>query len=512
VAHAAWQAALLSCSADAHPQRMLLAALSTLSPAPEAQRHLLAILQASSLPTSRHALRLLADGSLMMQALTHVRSLLAPFVPLAHEDALHAAPTYLPLNHAVHQAVELLQDAQPLLAAWHAALGDALHLQRERQLLSLTSGESTEIESDLREHVLQRPDIDITFVRRVFALLDACAALLDVWETHVCVQPTEPASACVLPSLVPQLRDVMQVAGRIEQLVAGEKAQSSALAVAFEMLQTALQRLAREEVPLQVRLPARELLEAWVDGLVRDASAWARLWALGHPVTLADAQARALEHTLRLHLAGAVDRDSGAVDMVIEALAMLLATAGRKDHRLVVAAVQRFADTLPAAPSSAQNLELTPALVLARAAELSRWQQLVQHVAVAGSSTHNAAELAQLVSHTQVNARSPWALPYTRLGWALGDAVQGRALWPLLSDLAYQWLAQLDNSASPWRAVATELTWQQAKYLAAPALIDYEGVLGQSRALLLALTTYRPVAVAPCDELVAAVAMLTPAL
>ncbi|KAJ1723598.1 AAA ATPase midasin, partial [Coemansia erecta] len=572
VARAAWQADLLllqHSAAAAQPQRMLLAALSTLAPGLQETQHLRAVLQALSLSssssaaaaaaTAQHAMRLLADGAQMMQALAHVRGMIAPAMPMAHPDALHAAPAYLPLNHAVHQALGLMlaaasadtpqqqqqQLSLPLLAAWHAALSETLLLQRERHLSDLTSGEDL----DLREHVLQRANIDIAFVQRIFTLLDACAALTDAWETHVCRPPVSPESARILPALVAPVRAVLRAKARIERLVAGSTggtggsggdgwAQGSALAVAFEMLQLALGPLAAataEQAPEEVRGAAAGLLARSVDALVRDASTWARLWAASHPVTLADPQARALELRLRRHLATADSADSAdsasANAMAVEALAMLMATASRKDHRLVVAAVQRFVDSLaaPAAPQHSagraadveqQQQQPPPATVLRQTAELGRWQDLVQHVAAASiassssssTSDSTSTQLSLLVGRTQVDETSPWALVFTRLGWALGDGARGAALWPLLSDLAYQWLAALDRRPAPWRPVATELAWQQAARLDGPSLAAHADVLDQSRALLRELAQYRPAEAAAQDELAAALAMLTPVL
>ncbi|KAJ2777768.1 AAA ATPase midasin, partial [Coemansia interrupta] len=336
VARAAWQAGLLNYGAPAgdhlQAQRMLLAALSTLAPCALETQHLCFVLQARAPASSaaQHALRLLADGAEMTQALAHVRSLLAGSLPLAHPDALLAAPARLAFNPAVHQALVHMSDAQPLLTAWHSALCGALLLQRERLLADY----SEETELDLREHVLQRANIDIAHVQRVFGLLDACAGLVDAWEVLVRRLPGSPETALVLPGLVDGVRHVVRAKARIERLVRGSGAQSSsAMAVAFEMLQRALMPMLAADVPEEVRGRA-EALAAEADGLVRDASMWARLWAAAHPVTLADPQARVLEQRLHGYLAAG----HASAAMAVEALAMLLATASRKDHRLVVAA------------------------------------------------------------------------------------------------------------------------------------------------------------------------------
>ncbi|KAJ1819581.1 AAA ATPase midasin, partial [Coemansia sp. RSA 2598] len=538
VSVAAWQAALSRMAAHAGSAlaatRMVLAVLATLPPSASSLSaacfRAIAETAASERASSASATLLskLIDVPVVVEAIARARRMLAQETGV-HAEMLEAAPLCIALNSGIERVLQRRQ-LQSLdscgtgpAALWHRALSDTLMFQRERVALELSASEA-DLSTDLRELVLQRANVDIAFVQSIFGLVDGCQRILDAWERTV-VDADEPAVRGDLAQFVPALRALHRLKMRIEHILSLERGDASELAVAFENLQPALTRL--RAVPGVVGHEAERLLGSSVDGLVLDASFSARVWQLEHPVTLADDEARALEQRLQrlaASLVGDAASDPAVRDAVTEALAMLFATASRKDQHLVRAAIQRFVQALPEQPAasastalSSRPAGLSPADVIADIVELGCWQNIVQVVAaVANSAAENAAglqsRLAQLVERTAVKEGSAWGLLYTRLHWALNDQSGRAQLLPLLTDLSYQWFRQLldgQASLSPllssperrlWQPVGTELTWKQAALFDC-SLATYERAAKDSRDLLAAFATYRPHVRSACEEL-----------
>ncbi|KAJ1943031.1 AAA ATPase midasin, partial [Kickxella alabastrina] len=540
VALASWQAALTQVAASqpsgatATPlvsSRMLLAVLNTLPPNQLALSTLCfrAIIAESS---SSELLYHLMGSSDLADAIVRARELLASESGV-HAEMLAVAPVYIALNRSLHRTLarhQHHQDAEEGPAAlWHRALSDTLMFQRERMALEFI----TPVDSDdLRELVLQRPNVDIGFVQSIFALIDGCQQILDGWVPAL-VAADQTTVMADMAQFVPALRTLHQLKLRIQRLLSYERGAASELAVAFENLQPTLASLAL--VPGEVGSMARMLLEASVDGLVLDASHSAKVWALVHPVTLSDHESRVLESRLNdaaVALAKDPESDPAAREAVVEALAMLYATASRKDQHLVRAAISRFAQTLPTesssiAPSSSVTAaQSAPADVIADIVELTAWNDIVQMADISGSlAADNTAreQLHLLVRNAVVSENSPWTLLFTRLNWTLNDhtcSASNAPLQPLLTDLTQQWYRSLDSRSfdallySPslrlWQPVATELTWKQAEQFDC-ALADHERATKEGRDLLRALATYHPHARSSADELALLVARIVQA-
>ncbi|KAJ1881463.1 AAA ATPase midasin, partial [Coemansia sp. RSA 486] len=530
---AAWQTALarlaVSTGSSLASSRMVLAVLATLPPSASAfsTTCLRAITDADPINS---ALAKLIDTApaVVAEAISRARQMLAHESGI-HVDVLASAPLCIALNSGIQRILERQtqkESSNNLAMLWHQALTDTLVFQHERTSVELSSSAASGLSADLRELVLQRPSVDIAFVQSIFALIDGCQRILDAWEPTV-VGASEPEVGSDLAQFVPALRSLHRLKLRIEYLLSLDRGAASELAVAFENLQPVLIHL--QSAPGDVGREAAGLLLASVDGLVLDASFSARVWQLQHPVTLADDDARALEQQLVMaakSLASNAESDPMLRDAVTEALAMLFATASRKDQHLVRAAIRRFAQSLPESsePSTKDHGALAaPADVITDVVELGHWQRIVHMVAAVASNSAAASDsalfssLSDLVSTTPVKEGSSWSLLYTRLCWALNDPQQTGAaqLLPLLTDLSHHWFQQLDARTldtlltSPDRRllqpVGTELTWKQAASLDC-SLATYERAALHSRQLLASFATYRPFVRSAANELALLVA------
>ncbi|KAJ2722068.1 AAA ATPase midasin [Coemansia sp. Benny D115] len=574
---AAWYAALaqLSTSAFSVPsaaigtslwQRMLLAALSTLPPSSHAQSTLCLQIVLSSLsaqPTLSLMKKLLAgDSPALIAALNRAREMLSSESRI-HAGVLEAAPLLVALNGSLYRSLKR-QDAEGAAALWHQALVDSLLFHRERLIIDTITAASPDMGSDgadVRELVLQRPNVDIGFVQSVFDLIDGCQLIIDAWEPTL-VNADEPTVRMNLSQFVPALKYVYLLKQRVQQLLLVHEhsgVAASELAVAFEHLQAHLARLA--VVPGPIGKTASELLQSTVNGLVLDASYSAKMWAREHPVTLATDESRVLEQRLIKVVENLQQTSDGSLDAnssnsgslrgsVTEALAMLYATASRKDQHLVLAAIARFADGLPGATESIesapsahlqqrqqkqQEQNSAPADVISNVDELSTWRNIIQLTSIVsalGSAPSSAVykhQLQGLVRSVSVSETSAWALLFTRLNWTLNESgvsniasgSLNNGLLPLLTDLGHKWYRFLENhsygsllSAADqrlWQPVATELVWKQASQFDC-ALADYETSARESRDLLRSLALYRPYTCTVSDELVALVVRATQAV
>ncbi|KAJ1840049.1 AAA ATPase midasin, partial [Coemansia sp. RSA 2708] len=185
VAVASWQAQLAALSLQSAPQdvdastwrqRMLLAALSTVPPDAQAldTRVLAAIV------SDRLIGQVLAPEQPLALELVQARKLLADESQVS-ATLLPSAPTYVQLNLGLFRALE--RQADRPVARWHQALQATRLFQMERMLAE--SNSVTGADGNLRELVLQRPNVDVVHVQSLFALLDGCDQLLDDWEQQV---------------------------------------------------------------------------------------------------------------------------------------------------------------------------------------------------------------------------------------------------------------------------------------------------------------------------------------
>ncbi|KAJ2358747.1 AAA ATPase midasin, partial [Coemansia sp. RSA 2618] len=525
VAVAGWQAQLVSWATTEHapagveplvwPQRMLLAALSTVQPDVQSVESL--VFQAIC---KREAQLLLNSANAIPLALVAVRRELAQTSHI-NTDVLLGAPVCASLNLGLHNALGRHTGTRE--ARWHEALQASRMFELER--LVTAAGQTCDADiGDLRELVLQRPNIDVPYVQSMFALLTGCATLQSDWESHVVSAASIERYDAAVDSVafVRELRTVHAMKTRLHSLLEREHGAASEQAVALELMQGALHRL--------VRGPVRPgpLLEL-VNRLVLDATHSARMWALVHPVTLPDAHMRELEARLdAARLRGPDEQRAEAV----EALAMLYAASARKNKDLIVAAVSQFAASLTEEEGAEGAIakEVTPASVLADVVELRHWQRMLRLTVVAGSLPRDATaqrvqlidELRQVTDGAGAAADSPWALLLTRLKWQANDGSASNAtgLLSLFADAAYAWYGRLDADVfdasvdAPQhrlgRAVGTELAWRSAARLHC-SLKDHQRAASESRALLHALAEFRPSADGEprgkCAELVAMLLM-----
>ncbi|KAJ2317128.1 AAA ATPase midasin, partial [Coemansia sp. RSA 2704] len=506
VAVASWQAQLAALSLQSAPQdvdastwrqRMLLAALSTVPPDAQAldTRVLAAIV------SDRLIGQVLTPEQPLALELVQARKLLADESQVS-ATLLPSAPTYVQLNLGLFRALE--RQADRPVARWHQALQATRLFQMERMLAEGNS--VTGADGNLRELVLQRPNVDVVHVQSLFALLDGCDQLLDDWEQQVAA--AKGFDSDMVP-VVWHLRTIHTMKARLQLLLEHEQGTASEQAVALEGMQGALQKLRAYAGPVGAR--AAELVHT-AGQLVLDATHSARIWALAHPATLPDARMRELE----ARLGGARQQCTGeTASEIVEALAMLYAAGSRKNKDLIVDAVAKFVESLPATetPATAATVEIvaTPASVLADVTELSQWRQMLCAALVAGSLPRRStgatraqavARLRTLTSSTTVGQSSPWALLLTRLSWLANESDGSSALLSLFTDAAYQWYGRLVSGsdlepfvAAPaqrlGRAVATELAWKSAARLNC-ALGEHDRAAQESRELLRALAAFEP--------------------
>ncbi|KAJ2662217.1 AAA ATPase midasin [Coemansia sp. RSA 1200] len=601
VSVARWQAHLarraLASGTARERQALLAATIGTLPPdADSLGAALFSAILASDSNREESALVAALLAAPLAGAVRRARAQVAAECQLDSE-ILRSAPSLVPLNAALHRALQRNITGDSRAVRWHQVLCAALVFQRER--IASMSGAAdagndamspTTSASARRAALLRQPDADVAHLQRVLDVADGCDLLIGEWEASVVANPgaTTAVGDCSadsdLASCVPVLRSLYRLAIRIRHLVAGENGNggsvgdnSSALAVAFEETQAALHRMIAltnsrpNSVGAQIQLTL-----ARVRPLVLDAAHSARLWLLVHPVTLCDANERQIEARLlaahkhiTLTMEAAVDEThtSGqpAVfsdemrEAVVEAIAMLYATASTrgssKSRHLVVGAIARFADSLPALDPSgtqgegengdANGIGMSLAAVLGDIRSLADWQQVAQLAVLAsGSSSHTAGQngsslqglsvarlRATVVASMSVGSESPWAPVFARLSWALnehgraaktkrGEGMLANAL-PLAIDIIDQWHDQLhsktvaealpDSSAALLRLarpVATELAWRHSAGLLDCALEDHGSARDDVVGMLRALTTYTPPNPAPSRDLAALVWLL----
>ncbi|KAJ2513472.1 AAA ATPase midasin, partial [Coemansia sp. RSA 2049] len=600
VSVARWQAHLarraMTSGTARERQALLVAAIGTLPPGADSfGAALFSAILASDCNAQESAVVAALLAAPLAGAVRQARAQVAVECQLSTE-ILRSAPSLVPLNAALHRALQRNIAGNSFAARWHQVLCAALVFQRER--IAAMPGAADAVGSNAvlpatsasarRAALLRQPDADVAHLQRVLGVADGCDLLIDEWEASVASLGSATAAGdCSadsdLGSCVPVLRSLYRLAMRIRQLVAGENENggsagdnSSALAVAFEETQTALHQmlaLTRSQpgsVGAQIQLTLGR-----VRPLVLDAAHSARLWLLVHPVTLCDANERQIEARLRaahkhimattdMHpLAQSVVFSAEMREAVVEAIAMLYATVSSRGNgrsrRLVVDAIARFADSLPAIDASGAQAEgdtsdvssvgMSLAAVLGDIRTLADWQQVAQLAVLAsGSSNHmtgrNDSSLQDLsiarlrtavVSSMSVGSESPWAPVFARLSWSLNE--HGRAAakpenkkrggemlasaLPLAIDIIDQWHDQLhsqtvagvlsDSSAALLRLarpVATELTWRHSAGLLDCALEDHGGARDGVVGMLRALATYTPPSPAPSRDLAALVWLL----
>ncbi|KAI8323453.1 midasin [Martensiomyces pterosporus] len=559
VSVAAWQSRLMQLAGsggDSDPaarklrERMLLAALTTLQP------------DQTSLATQ--ALQCILQSDLVSSWLTstldssvlHARQALSQETGIS-QQLLATAPLYTPLNHSLFRVLQ--RHSRGPAAQWHRALADTLMFQRERRVASHFNTESGEgmreavlqrpdldiAGEGMREAVLQRPDLDIAYIEAVFGLVDGCDLILADWESFIA--SAEAVEAAIgdgtehsdLGAFVPLMRTLFLLRTRVEWLLSLNKNTASELAVGFESMQSALSQLV--DAPGNVGQRAEQLLSV-ARTLVLDASHSTKIWSLIHPTTLADEESRALER--RLTTASSQYGDDDAMrGSITEALAILYATVSRKDRHLVLAAIRKFAESLPQPKENAEEnagvkasqpadaSRTAPADIIASIDELNSWLKITNLATIAGSlqkgsSTRESllADLQGAVGGAAVSSASSWALLFTRANWAVNEAA-GRlplssassAILPLLTDIAYHWYSCLTEhspdqslSASAKRLslpVATALTWQQAAALDC-SIDSHETVSRESCDLLRSLARFKPATRSAAAELAVLVALI----
>ncbi|KAJ2774934.1 AAA ATPase midasin, partial [Coemansia nantahalensis] len=471
------------CSAA--PTRVLLAALGAVAPEPSASGQLMlaAMVGADSLAT-----RLAASG--LVEPIGRARALLAQASGVDCA-VLAAAPACLALNGGVAGALAPYADHPA--AKWHAVLLDALRFQRERaaaeELWQADDGA-------VREHVLQRPGVDVLHAQACFAVVDGCAALVAAWEAHAAAGEAGEAA----PALG-DVRVVFRLQARLQRLLAREPAAPSEEAVALEGIQAAAARL----VATSVGAHAEQLAVA-VAPLVLDASRSAQVWALCHPATLAADQARALESQLAAALdSRALSPETRAA--AVEAQALLYAAGARRHGERIVEAVARFvAQSLPPAQTARTAPPApAPADVLADVAQLAAWRGAIQLTALAGclpdESEQRRQALSVLGEWAARTAGEQWPVQRLRLSWAAHGSASRAELMSLFVDMAFAWCGAVRNEetlgalvAEPAhrlsRAVATELAWRGAAHIQSP-LAEHDRRAAESRALCRAATRFR---------------------
>ncbi|KAJ2735137.1 AAA ATPase midasin [Coemansia sp. BCRC 34962] len=531
VSLAAWQAQLVRAAAGAG------SGLPGLESPMQRERLLLAVLSVSALTPgslSTHAFEAISRsdpvsaallaGSQLAQVLVQARAALAIECG-ANPTILATAPVFAELNHGLSRALNRVSNGPAAL--WHRALSESLMFKHERTLAE----HYRPTDEGLRELVLQRPNVDLTYVQTIFDLVDGCDRVVSQWEALVASSDASEQAIMAgtwMGQIVPMLRALFLLRNRVYALMARERGAASELAVAFETMQGLLASLATEAPPVVAGI-AQALADS-VRGLVMDASHSLRVWAMVHPTTLPDTESHGLEKTLTKALASAVDKEA-----VTEALAMLYATVSRKDRHLIVAAVARFAANLPVSEAVEpvdHAREMAPTDVIADIKELAVWRGLAQLAAVSGSlpcgsGVHRRVlrELREAVASASVGDQSSWALLYTRLAWLANDKSAESAPGPLLSlvsDISYQWYVRLgDNNtfasllSSPAlrlaHPIATELSWRMAPRLDC-ALGDRDLAEHQSRDLLRSLAEYQPPTHSPADELATVLASVMQAV
>ncbi|KAJ2400432.1 AAA ATPase midasin, partial [Coemansia sp. RSA 2559] len=468
-------------------------------------------------------------------AMAHARALVSADCQI-NGDVLASAPAYVALNASLYRA--LMRHSESPAVRWHKALCAALLFQRER-IASVAVGDMarTSDSASALQAALQRPDTDVTYVQSALELADMCDALVNAWDAAIASRDSVADALSDgnddLAACVPVLRSIHRLAHRVRRLVGAENdGSNSALAVAFEEIQGALQQMARAQI---VGDHVQKALMA-VRPLVLDAAHSAKIWALVHPTTLCDQSEREIEVRLQQQL---LESTEGLVtaelrEAVVEALAMLYATTGRKNRHLIVSAVGRFASSLPVLEIKPQaNSVPTPARVLADVRVLADWQHVAQLAVLASSGNVCASpgpsglqELsvtqlrAAIAGRMSVGNESSWAPVFARLSWALNahtSAKQQQPLdaLPLVSDIVDHWYEQMDNRAfvgvldTPTlrltRPVATELTWRSAASLAACTLADHARIHDEAVGMLRGLATHTPPENVPERDLAALV-------
>ncbi|KAJ1898488.1 AAA ATPase midasin, partial [Coemansia sp. IMI 209127] len=474
----------------------------------------------------------------LAEAMAHARALVAADCHI-NGDVLASAPSYVALNASLYRA--LLRHSDNPAVRWHQALCAALLFQRER-IASTAIGDMARISDSASalQAALQRPDTDVAYVQSALELADMCDALVNAWDAAIASRNSVAKALSDggdLAACVPVLRSIHRLAHRIRRLVGAEDdGSNSALAVAFEETQAALQQMACVKM---LGDHVQQALAA-VRPLVLDAAHSAKVWALVHPTTLCDQSERKIEARLQnqlLLLLESTDELATAElrEAVVEALAMLYATTGRKDRRLIVGAVSRFANSLPALECAKQaNSAPTPAKVLADVRVLADWQHVAQLAVLASSGNARAspggasglqelsvAQLRVVIDRRMsVGNESSWAPVFARLSWALNEHRSAKRpqpldALPLVSDIVDQWHEQMDNRAllgildTPTlrltRPVATELTWRSAATLAVCTLADHTRVHDEAVGMLRALATHTPPENVPERDLAALV-------
>ncbi|KAJ1742174.1 AAA ATPase midasin [Coemansia sp. RSA 1086] len=489
-------------------ERMLLAALSTVSP--DTKDLSTCALQVIA-GNMRNVVSKLLEPTQLTEALVAARHALAQSDQL-NLDVLQSAPLLVQLNVGLYRAL------QRTSFEWHSTLQQTRLFQMERQLqahfrsLMPSAG-------DVRELVLQQPNIDVVHAQSMFALLEGCEQLLSLWDDSISTgdsfKQIQELSGIDSAKCVASLRTVYAMCERLNQLLQNVQAVSTASeqAVALEAMQNALQKLGKCEGPVGTH--ARKLIEV-NSRLVQDATHSARLWAIAHPTTMPDARMRGLAERLETVLKQQTGLDKDAE--VIEALAMLYAAASRKNKDLIVNAVEKFVENLPALDQPAEAVNDTsvpPAQILADIKELRQWQQILQLTLISGCVSGQIKQralddLRLFTDNADVSQTSSWAVMLTRLRWQANDSSGASRLLPLFTEAASQWHMQLashslDEVVDMPRhrlssAVATELAWRGATRLCS-SLNDLDLAIQEGRDLVQAVVRFRPI-----DEPIASMA------
>ncbi|KAJ2847132.1 AAA ATPase midasin, partial [Coemansia brasiliensis] len=480
-------------------ERMLLASLSTVPPDTRALSTCALQVIAGNM---RDAVSRLLRPTQLTEALIVARHDLAQSDQL-NLDVLQNAPLLVQLNVGLYRALERTS------IQWHCTLQQSRLFQMERQLQAhfraLIPGGG-----DVRELVLQQPNVDVTHAQSLFALLEGCEQLLDMWDdlisTRESFKQMQTAGDLNTTMLVASLRTVYAMYERLNQLLQNVQALSTASeqAVALETMQDALLELSKCEGPVSIH--ALKLIEV-TSRLVQDATHSARLWAMAHPTTMPDTRMRELAKRLETALEHkALDNGTEA----IEALAMLYAAASRKNKDLIVSAVEHFVENLPTLSQPAEtanDVHISPAQVLADVDELRQWQQMLQLTLISGCTSgqikqNSLNKLRLLADSADVNQHSSWAVMLTRLRWQVNDSSGANRLLPLFTEVASQWYTQLASHALnevvdiPAQrlnsAVATELAWRGAACLCS-SLNDLDLAIQEGRDLVQAVVRFSPV-------------------
>ncbi|KAJ2451337.1 AAA ATPase midasin [Coemansia sp. RSA 2336] len=480
-------------------ERMLLAALSTVPP--DSRAVSTSALQAIS-GDMRDVVSKLLEPTQLTEALVVARHALAQSDRL-NLDVLQSAPLLVQLNVGLYRAL------QRTSFEWHNMLQQTRLFQMERQLQAHFHALMPS-EGDVRELVLQQPNVDVAHAQSMFALLEGCEQLLSMWDDAISTsdsfQQMQEASDIGSAVCVASLRTIYAMYERLNQLLQNVHAVSTASeqAVALETMQNALQKVGKCEGAVGAH--ARKLIEV-TGRLVQDATHSVRLWAITHPTTMPDARMRDLAEQLETALKHQPGHDKGAE--AVEALAMLYAAASRKNKDLIVNAVEQFVTNMPTLEQPAEvanTSSISPAQVLADIEELRQWRQILQLTLISGCVSGQIkqralSDLRLLTENAGVSQASPWAVMLTRLRWQANDSSETSRMLPLFTEAASQWHMQLashslDEAVDMPRhrlssAVATELAWRGATRLCS-SLNDLDLAIQDGRDLVQAVVRFSP--------------------